>query len=118
MVLELCTAAKHSTLRTNWKGFETKRLQSLFTCSKNRASLVERGLLFRCLQCVAINLNKLRQLFEGRAKFPNFKSKHHKQSIQYPQNVKVAGDLLDVPKIGVIKAVFINRLKGNLKQSL
>jgi len=68
------------------------------------------------LQCVAINLNKAyANFFEGRAKFPNFKSKHHKQSIQYPQNVKVAGDLLDVPKIGVIKAVFHKPIEGKLK---
>ncbi|WP_156093317.1 helix-turn-helix domain-containing protein, partial [Planktothrix serta] len=35
------------------------------------------------LQCVAINLDRAyKNFFEGRAKFPNFKSKHHKQSIQ------------------------------------
>ncbi len=68
------------------------------------------------LQCVAINLNKAyTNFFEGRAKFPRFKSKHHKQSIQYPQNVKVAGDCLDVPKIGVIKAVFHRPIEGKLK---
>nr|WP_211176549.1 RNA-guided endonuclease TnpB family protein [Brasilonema sp. UFV-L1] len=68
------------------------------------------------LQCVAINLNKAyANFFEGRAKPPRFKSKHHKQSIQYPQNVKVAGDCLDVPKIGVIKAVFHRPIEGKVK---
>jgi putative transposase len=68
------------------------------------------------LQCVAINLNKAyTNFFEGRAKFPRFKSKHHKQSIQYPQNVKVADDYLDVPKIGVIKTVFHRPIQGKLK---
>jgi len=68
------------------------------------------------LQCVAINLNKAyTNFFEGRAKFPKFKSKHHKQSIQYPQNVKVVGDCLDVPKIGVIKAVFHRPIEGKVK---
>ncbi len=68
------------------------------------------------LQCVAINLNKAySNFFEGRAKFPKFKSKHHKQSIQYPQNVKVVGDCLEVPKIGVIKAVFHRPIEGKLK---
>ncbi|BAY43903.1 transposase [Scytonema sp. HK-05] len=68
------------------------------------------------LQCVAINLNKAYTNFvEGRAKFPRFKSKHHKQSIQYPQNVKVADDCLDVPKIGVIKAVFHRPIEGKIK---
>ncbi|WP_414587211.1 RNA-guided endonuclease InsQ/TnpB family protein [Scytonema sp. PCC 10023] len=68
------------------------------------------------LQCVAINLNKAyTNFFEGRAKFPRFKSKHHKQSIQYPQNVKVVGDCLDVPKIGVVKAVFHRPIEGKIK---
>jgi putative transposase len=68
------------------------------------------------LQCVAINLNKAyASFFEGRAKFPRFKSKQHKQSIQYPQNVKVVGDCLDVPKIGAIEAVFHRPIEGKLK---
>ncbi|WP_414584908.1 RNA-guided endonuclease InsQ/TnpB family protein [Scytonema sp. PCC 10023] len=69
------------------------------------------------LQCVAINLNKAyANFFGGRAKFPTVKSKHHKQSIQYPQNVKVVGDCLDVPKIGVVKAV-LHRLKQEVVTS-
>jgi putative transposase len=68
------------------------------------------------LQCVAINLNKAyTNFFEGRALFPRFKSKHHKQSIQYPQNVKVVGECLDVPKIGVVKAVFHRPISGKVK---
>jgi putative transposase len=68
------------------------------------------------LQCVAINLNKAyTNFFEGRAKFPRFKSKHHKQSIQYPQNIKVTRDCLDVPKIGVIKAIFHRLIEGKVK---
>ncbi len=68
------------------------------------------------LQCVAINLNKAySNFFEGRAKFPKFKSKHYKQSIQYPQNVKVVGDCLEIPKIGVIKAVFHRPIEGKAK---
>ena len=68
------------------------------------------------LQCVAINLDKAyKNFFEGRALFPRFKSKHHKQSIQYPQNVKVVGDCLDIPKIGVIKSVFHRPIEGKVK---
>ena len=78
------------------------------------------------LQCVAINLNKAYgNLFEGRAKFPRFKSKqtledsltlrYHRQSIQYPQNVSVVGDKLAVPKIGEIKAVFHREITGTIK---
>jgi len=68
------------------------------------------------LQCVAINLNKAyKNFFEGRAKFPRFKSKHHQQSIQYPQNVTVTGGKLVVPKIGEIKAVFHREITGTIK---
>ncbi|GAB4186502.1 MAG: RNA-guided endonuclease TnpB family protein [Coleofasciculaceae cyanobacterium] len=68
------------------------------------------------LQCVAINLNRAyTNFFQGRAKFPRFKSKHGKQSIQYPQNVTVKGDNLCVPKIGEIKAVLHREIVGIIK---
>lgn len=68
------------------------------------------------LQCVAINLNKAyTNFFAGRAKHPRFKSKHGKQSIQYPQNVVIKGDFLSVPKIGEIKAVFHREITGTIK---
>jgi putative transposase len=68
------------------------------------------------LQCVAINLNKAyTNFFQGRAKFPRFKSKQGKQSIQYPQNVTLEGDCLKVPKIGEIKAVFHREITGTIK---
>jgi putative transposase len=68
------------------------------------------------LQCVAINLNKAyHNFFEGRAKFPRFKSKHHKQSIQYPQSVTVVNQTLKVPKIGEIPAIFHREITGTIK---
>jgi putative transposase len=68
------------------------------------------------LQCVAINLNKAyTNFFQGRAKFPRYKSKHGKQSIQYPQNVTIALSCLRVPKIGEIKAVFHREIIGTIR---
>lgn len=68
------------------------------------------------LQCVAINLNKAyTNFFASRAKHPRFKSKQGKQSIQYPQNVTIKGDCLNVPKIGEIKAVFHREITGTIK---
>jgi putative transposase len=68
------------------------------------------------LQCVAINLNKAyKNFFEGRAKFPRFKSKHRKQSLQYPQNVVIVNNYLKVPKIGEIEAVFHREIVGKIK---
>lgn len=44
----------------------------------------------QCLQQLVLNLSQAFQnFFEGRAKYPNFKSKHHRQSVQFPQNIKV-----------------------------
>ncbi|MBL1203728.1 MAG: transposase, partial [Nostoc sp. GBBB01] len=51
--------------------------------------------------------------FEGRAKFPTFKSKHGKQSIQYPQNVKLIpfDSVIKFPgNLGLMKAVFHKQL--------
>ena len=68
------------------------------------------------LQSVALNLDKAyKNFFAGRAKFPRFKSLHHKQSIQYPQNVTVAGECLNIPKIGLVKAVFHRPIEGTIK---
>jgi putative transposase len=68
------------------------------------------------LQCVAINLDKAyKNFFDGRAKFPKFKSKFDRQSIQYPQSVTVVGDNLKIPKIGEVKAVFHRQVLGIIK---
>ncbi|MDZ8258580.1 RNA-guided endonuclease TnpB family protein [Nostoc sp. ChiQUE01b] len=68
------------------------------------------------LQCVAINLDKAyKNFFDGRAKFPKFKSKFDKQSIQYPQSVTVVNDKLKIPKIGEVKAVFHRQVLGIIK---
>lgn len=68
------------------------------------------------LQSVSINLSRaFINFFEGRAKFPNFKSKHDDQSIQYPQNVKLVNDALKIPKIGEVKAKLHRTFEGKLK---
>ena len=68
------------------------------------------------LQSVSLNLSRaFINFFDGRAKFPNFKSKFGKQSIQYPQNVKITDDGLKLPKLGVIPAKFHRVLEGKMK---
>jgi putative transposase len=68
------------------------------------------------LQSVSLNLSRaFINFFEGRAKFPNFKSKYGKQSIQYPQNVKVLDNGLKLPKLGTIKAKFHRTVEGKMK---
>ena len=68
------------------------------------------------LQSVSLNLSRaFINFFEGRAKYPNFKSKHGKQSIQYPQNVKLSDGALKLPKIGIIPAKIHRSFEGELK---
>ncbi|MEM9543145.1 MAG: RNA-guided endonuclease TnpB family protein [Cyanobacteria bacterium P01_E01_bin.42] len=70
------------------------------------------------LQSVTLNLSKaFDNFFAKRARYPHFKRKKGRQSIQFPQRVKVAGDCLKLPKkIGTIKAKFHRELpQGMLK---
>ena len=69
------------------------------------------------LQSVSLNLSRaFINFFERRAKYPTFKSKHDKQSIQYPQGVKVVdGRKLFLPKIGHVKAVVHRDITGLIK---
>ena len=70
----------------------------------------------QCLQQVCLNLGvAFNNFFERRAKYPRFKSKHGKQSIQYPQNVKKIDDSLRLPSIGDVKAVFHRSVEGKFK---
>ncbi|HEY9667849.1 MAG TPA: transposase, partial [Coleofasciculaceae cyanobacterium] len=60
----------------------------------------------QCLQQVCLNLGvAFNNFFEKRTNYPRFNSKHGKQSIQYPQNVKVAENHLTLPKIGDVPAI-------------
>ena len=69
------------------------------------------------LQSVSLNMSRaFVNFFERRAKYPNFKSKHSKQSIQYPQGVKIVdGRKLFLPKIGHVKAVVHREIIGVIK---
>jgi putative transposase len=70
------------------------------------------------LQSVSLNLSRaFVNFFEGRASFPKFKSKHDKQSIQYPQNVKIVDEkLLKFPgKLGIVPAKIHRMFDGKIK---
>ncbi len=68
------------------------------------------------LQQTSLNLSRaFINFFEKRAKFPRFKSKHGKQSVGFPQSVKIDGDKIKLPKIGLVKAVFDRRYAGIIK---
>ena len=53
--------------------------------------------------------------FAGRAAYPNFKRKHAKQSIRYPQRFKLNGQRIYLPKVGWVKGVFHREIEGVMK---
>jgi putative transposase len=71
----------------------------------------------QCLQYVALNLSTAyKNFFEKRAGFPKFKSKHGRQSISYPANVKLDGDYLKLPgKVGRIYCLQDRNMTGQIK---
>ncbi|MFB8793129.1 MAG: RNA-guided endonuclease TnpB family protein [Microcoleus sp.] len=68
------------------------------------------------LQATTLNLTTAyKNFFARRAGFPKFKSKHGKQSIQYPQNVKVEGSVKLPGKLGIVKAKIHRQIEGKVK---
>jgi putative transposase len=69
------------------------------------------------LQATTLNLTTAyKNFFDNRAGFPKFKSKHGKQSIQYPQNVKVVDGNIKLPgHIGIVKAKIHRPIDGKIK---
>jgi putative transposase len=69
------------------------------------------------LQATTLNLTTAyKNFFAGRARFPRYKSKHGKQSIQYPQNVKVLEGFVQFPgKVGKVKAKLHRNIEGAVK---
>ncbi len=69
------------------------------------------------LQTITLNLTTAyKNFFENRAGFPKFKSRHGKQSIQYPQNVKIVDGNVKLPgNIGIVKAKIHRLIEGKIK---
>ncbi len=53
--------------------------------------------------------------FAQRARYPRFKSKHGRQSIQYPQPVKLEGNHIYLPKVGWVKGIVHRGIVGKFK---
>jgi putative transposase len=69
------------------------------------------------LQATTLNLTTAyKNFFENRAGFPKFKSKHGKQSVQYPQNVLIVDGNVKLPgNIGIVKAKIHRPIEGKVK---
>lgn len=70
----------------------------------------------QCLQQVALDLSTaFLNFFEKRAQYPNFKKKQNKQSIRFPQHIKLDGNQLTLPKIGKVYCKVSRLPEGKLK---
>jgi putative transposase len=68
------------------------------------------------LQQTVLNLDRAFQnFFAKRARYPRCKRKHGRQSIQYPQRVKLDGSQVCLPKIGWVSAVVHRAVAGEIK---
>jgi putative transposase len=68
------------------------------------------------LQSTTLNLTKaFKSFFEGRTKYPRFKSYHGKQSCQYPQNVSIVDGSLKIPQLGLVTASIHRIFEGKIK---
>jgi putative transposase len=110
--LNLC----QETYLTTGKGLSRGAIQGLLPSLKKEYSWLTDA-YSQCLQYVALNLSTAyKNFFEKRTGFPRFKSKHGKQSISYPSNVKLDGDHLKLPgKVGLIYCKQDRKFDGQIK---
>jgi putative transposase len=70
-------------------------------------------------QALQASLQNLSRAFENffakRGRYPRFKSKHGRQSIQYPQRVKIDGSRIYLPKVGWVRCVVHREIIGKFK---
>ncbi len=70
----------------------------------------------QALQQVALDLSSaFLNFFEKRAKFPKFKKKGNKQSVRFPQGIKLDGDYLTLPKLKKVYCKVSRLPQGRLK---
>ena len=113
--LNLCV----ETYKETGKGLTQTAINSLLPKLKKEPLTEWLGEVYsQCLQSVSLNLSRAYlNFFAGRARYPRFKSYHGKQSIQYPQNVKVIDrNTIKFPgKVGVVRAKVHREPRGKVK---
>ncbi|MGQ4647647.1 RNA-guided endonuclease TnpB family protein [Lyngbya aestuarii] len=112
--LNLCI----ETYKSTGKGLSQSALNSFLPkLKKQEETLWLADCYSQVLQATTLNLvTAYRNLFEGRAKYPRFKSRKNRQSIQYPQSVKVVDGCLKFPgRVGIVKAKLHRPIEGTLK---
>lgn len=103
------------TYQETGKGLSDKALNSLLSSLKKEYEWLKQT-YSQVYQSTTRNLSRaFLNFFEKRAAFPRFKSRKAKQSIQYPQSVKIEGNYLKVPFIGLIEARLHRLFEGEIK---
>ncbi|XZO01739.1 MAG: IS200/IS605 family element RNA-guided endonuclease TnpB [Microcoleus sp.] len=103
------------TYKNTGKGLSRGYIQGLLPALKKEYEWLKEP-YSQCLQVVALNLSTAyKNFFDKRAMLPKFKSKHGRQSISYPQNVKFDGDKINLPKIGLVHCQRHRDFEGDVK---
>jgi putative transposase len=111
-----CLHLSSTTYKETGKGLSRYNLQKLIPQLK-----VENDWLAlaysQCLQSVLLNLDtSFKNFFKKRGGYPSFKSKHGRQSFQFPQNVKLDGNQIKFPgKIGKVDIALSRKFEGKIK---
>lgn len=109
--LNLC----QETYKNTGKGLSRGYIQGLLPALKKEYEWLKDP-YSQCLQVVALNLSTAyKNFFDKRAMLPRFKSKHGRQSISYPQNVKFDKDSINLPKIGLVYCQRHRNFEGDIK---
>jgi len=112
-----CLSAMTETYKTTGKGISALTMKKQIPALKAEHEWLTEC-YSQCLQQSVLNLSQAFQnFFEGRAKYPNFKSKHQRQSVQFPQNVKVisASEIKFPGLLGTVAAKIHRPIEGQLK---
>ena len=112
-----CLSVMTETYKTTGKGVSTLTMKKQIPVLKTEHEWLKEC-YSQCLQQSVLNLSQAFQnFFERKAKYPHFKSKHHRQSVQFPQNVKVISDAaIQFPGLlGTVAAKVHRPIDGMLK---
>lgn len=110
--LNLC----QETYKTTGKSLSRGTIQGLLPQLKKEYPWLKTDVYSQCLQVVALNLSTAyKNFFDKGGGFPSFKSKHGRQSISFPQNVKLGNDSIKLPKLGEIYCRIHKPIEGTIK---
>ncbi|MGB7272736.1 MAG: RNA-guided endonuclease TnpB family protein [Geitlerinemataceae cyanobacterium] len=107
-----------ATYQETGKGLKQSTLNSYLPKLKKQEETEWLGQCYsQVLQATTLNLTTaFKNFFGGRTRYPRFKSKKNRQSIQYPQNVKVQDGQVKFPgQLGCVTAKLHRPIEGAVK---